>query len=371
MAGTIRRQDLPGGFSCAEGIAELKATSLWRAWPLPSPPQAPLPAFPQAEPLAPIQHQGSSPGQGGARQTASNAEPSKRVSAPAHALTRTPHRPTAAGITCPAPEPWQGSTSLVGSAQQRPALPGQAVQVGQFAQVLQYGQPIGVVQMTCQGWAGPAHLLSIFMQQQHQSSRLPHCSQTQHCWNPITEAQRGLHPSTGHSSLRHEAGQKHGEVTRADAASAQRRAGSLAEVLHQADRGLPQDPHVAKRQKLEPRNVPTSAQASHWQSEDIELAGSDDSPASTRSAEHKSPSPEPCGTGVGTAVTCPESLGNSLKPGTLPTSLWPLKQICNKCCISGCRKGFITQRSSLKGRAPGLSNTAPASCRYLCNPPSV
>jgi len=34
-----------------------------------------------------------------------------------------------------------------------------ACQMGQFAQVLQFGRPIGVVQLTPQGWAGPPQLL--------------------------------------------------------------------------------------------------------------------------------------------------------------------------------------------------------------------
>ena len=40
-----------------------------------------------------------------------------------------------------------------------------AMQVGQFARVLHDGQPIGEVQLTQQGWAGPPELLSIFTQQ--------------------------------------------------------------------------------------------------------------------------------------------------------------------------------------------------------------
>jgi hypothetical protein len=59
-------------------------------------------------------------------------------------------------------QPAQGDLAPQGGGQLPPGgvpLDARGCQVGQFAQVLQFGQPIGVVQLTPQGWAGPPELL--------------------------------------------------------------------------------------------------------------------------------------------------------------------------------------------------------------------
>ena len=141
-------------------IEALKGTSLWKEVPLPRHPQSALPPFPPKRP--PQIH---------------TAGPQFKDG---HQRLRAWQRSQA---------PWESSQPSMeagirpghSTVEMRPGLanpprhiaPPAALQVGQFAQVLHYGRDMGLVQLTDQGWAGPPHLLSLFLRQQQNMHHPP------------------------------------------------------------------------------------------------------------------------------------------------------------------------------------------------------
>lgn len=165
------------------------------------------------------------------------------------------------------------------ASQQQQGMPGQphwayqvvpGMQLGQYAQVLRHGQPVGVVQLTHQGWAGPPELLAIFAQQCQAGSQY---QPTQPATDPIISQphplnSRPVHPPgfSGVLACQHrQAGWTPGHEYQLPSNSFRKLNPSGAELLS----------HQSKRRKVERESRPVR-QAPDWKAEDIELAGDED-----------------------------------------------------------------------------------------------
>lgn len=239
-----------------KAVQQLKGSPLWKEPPLISTPSSPLPPFPehtgsarQPEYLS-SQRQPNNP---------SSTQPTLRPTISRHEAI-----PMAQNLR-------PGLTPTPEAGQDWPSHPNCGIQVGQYAQMLQYGQPIGVVQMTHQGWAGPPHLLNIFSQQQQHNANLyaqqsSISSFSSHCLQ-ASKASRGNPASWQH-------------VIREPALC------STQLGRHSSDR-------LIKRQKLNSAHEApvVQDQASHWRAEDIDLADSEDDSDSACISQESIPGP--------------------------------------------------------------------------------
>ncbi len=141
------------------------------------------------------------------------------------------------------------------------------VQIGQFAQVLQYGRPIGVVQMTPQGWAGAPQLLSIFHQQ--------HCNLAR---AEVSQRQAGLVPQGMSQNIPAGLSNPGSRISSAANGRRQKLADGPIECTDLAQAGtFGPSSHSAcggKRQKLAEDARP-EIKTPGWRSEDIELLDDD------------------------------------------------------------------------------------------------
>ena len=150
----------------AHKVAALQQTALWKVVPSPEAPTAAPPAMP---PLLPAE-----PGRAAGPTACSTRQPPPCSGG----MHQPQHRPSLAVLRGHNPPPQLPSmdpavAQLPSQRQNARQTHSTGLAVGQFAQVLQFGRPIGVVQLTPQGWAGAPDLMHRLAQPSPAASHQP------------------------------------------------------------------------------------------------------------------------------------------------------------------------------------------------------
>ena len=257
-ANTSESRGKPISPGLAEKADALKASPLWHEVSLPPQPLYKLHPFPPKIQLTSdkLGNQDWSSSQGG-------------LSGPAPLQA-------SRGQEIPAPPMYQQAAQQSLPAASFHASSSPTVQIGQFAQVLEYGRPIGVVQMTHQGWAGAPHLLNIFSHQDQFSHPQPQKQFAAGAMHPH-QRQLGSLPQSNNAKTTAGVSNYPAEASAPFAARIGQIAGGVGNYALPRRRA-PSEPALRpanpwKRQRVADNGKPSLKlqHATDWRSEDIEL----------------------------------------------------------------------------------------------------